>query len=352
MYAPSDIAQQLLGWYDTHRRTLPWRALPGVTPDPYHVWLSEIMLQQTTVATVKGYFEKFLARWPRVHDMAAASQDEVMTMWAGLGYYARARNMHKCAITVTHEHNGTFPRTSAELIKLPGIGPYSAAAIAAIAFNESAAVVDGNVERIMARLLDDHTPLPKLKDSLRAALPEFIPSDRPGDFAQASMDLGATICTPKKPNCLICPWRTVCKARAVGSMELLPIKAPKKLKPTRHANAFWLVADGSVLLERRPEKGLLGATVGLPVGAWLENNDFPSNNTTGAPVATKWATLGEIATHTFTHFHLKSRIMFAELNKRPPLHDNRQLFWCPLDQLPDQGLPTVFKKMAKLVLHT
>ena len=254
-------SQRLLDWYDRHARKLPWRVAPedrklGEVPDPYRVWLSEIMLQQTTVATVKDYFEKFVSLWPTVGDLAAAAEEDVMKAWAGLGYYSRARNLKKCADTVAADHNGVFPDTEEELIKLPGIGPYTAAAIATIAFDRHAAVVDGNVERVLSRTARIETPLPGAKPEIKALMGNMTPDNRPGDFAQAVMDLGATICTPKKPACGLCPWRESCAVQSDPLAETLPRKAPKKEKPTRFGAAFVAVdaQTGAVLLRRRPPK--------------------------------------------------------------------------------------------------
>src|SRR6056297_1691434 len=234
--------QELLRWYDSHARALPWRVPPaermaGLRPDPYRVWLSEVMLQQTTVAAVKAYFERFTMLWPTVTDLAATPDAQVMGEWAGLGYYARARNLLKCARVVAEDHGGQFPQDHATLLTLPGIGPYTAAAIAAIAFDQPETVMDGNVERVMARLFDEHTPLPAAKPILKAHAANLTPDKRPGDYAQAVMDLGATICTPRNPACGICPWRTPCRARAAGIAAGLPARAPKTPKPTRYGIA-------------------------------------------------------------------------------------------------------------------
>ena len=253
------LQRSLLDWYDRHRRILPWRAARGATADPYHVWLSEIMLQQTTVVTVGPYFQDFIARWPSVMDLAAASLDDVLHAWQGLGYYARARNLHKCAQVVAADLGGKFPEDEADLRALPGIGAYTAAAIAAIAFARPATVVDGNVERVIARLRRVETPLPPAKPELTRLAAELTPARRPGDYAQAIMDLGATVCMPRNPACDRCPWHADCAARAAGVADELPRKLPKKERPTRRGVAFWTVRrDGSVLLRRRPESGLLG----------------------------------------------------------------------------------------------
>lgn len=296
----------ILEWYDRNARPMPWRISPadrraGVLPDPYRIWMSEVMLQQTTVAAVKEYFLRFTKRWPTVIDLAAAKDADVMGEWAGLGYYARARNLLKCARAVADEHSGVFPTTHDELLKLPGIGPYTAAAISSIAYDLPETVLDGNVERVMSRLYDIHTPLPAAKPELMTVAQALTPVARPGDYAQAVMDLGATICTPKNPACGICPWREPCKARIAGTHLELPKKTPKKPKPIRRGIAY--VArrvDGAYLLETRPEKGLLGGMLGWPGSEWIE--DDPQDV---APIKAEWKTLNAEARHTFTHFHLR-----------------------------------------------
>ena len=271
-----DLPRALLAWYDVHARDMPWRVGPdarkaGVMPDPYRIWMSEIMLQQTTVATVWAYFERFIARWPTVVDLAAATDADVMGEWAGLGYYARARNLLKCARAVVADHGGAFPENHAALLKLPGIGPYTAAAVSSIAFDLPYTVLDGNVERVMSRLYDIHTPLPAAKPELMAKAEALTPSDRPGDYAQAVMDLGATICSPKSPACGICPWRGPCAARVAGTAAELPKKTPKKAKPVRHGTVYLAQReDGAWLLETRPDKGLLGGMLGWPGSEWLD----------------------------------------------------------------------------------
>ncbi|QYX56899.1 A/G-specific adenine glycosylase [Roseovarius sp. SCSIO 43702] len=306
--------RHLLDWYDTHARDLPWRVPPaaraaGVRPDPYRVWLSEIMLQQTTVAAVRAYFDRFTARWPTVGDLARAEDAEVMGEWAGLGYYARARNLLKCARTVAVDHAGRFPTTREGLQALPGIGPYTSAAIAAIAFDAPETVVDGNVERVMARLHDIHTPLPSAKPELTARAAALTPDHRPGDYAQAVMDLGATICTPRAPACGICPWMRACAARAAGTAADLPRKSPKKAKPIRFGIAYVAQrSDGALLLETRPDRGLLGGMLGWPGSDWSE---APSP---APPLAANWVELPEEARHTFTHFHLRLRVMVAQVD--------------------------------------
>ncbi len=337
------LSTELLIWYDQHARSMPWRTPPadkraGVRPDPYRVWLSEVMLQQTTVAAVKDYFLRFTAIWPTVSDLAAAEDADVMAEWAGLGYYARARNLLKCARAVVAEHDGTFPDTRDALLTLPGIGPYTASAIAAIAYDEPAVVVDGNVERVMARLFDIHTPLPAAKPELTERAAELTPDMRPGDHAQAVMDLGATICTPRNPACGICPLREPCAARAAGTASELPKKTPKKPKPTRLGIAY--VArrtDGAWLLETRPPKGLLGGMLGWPGSDW---SDAP---TPAPPLEADWTELGAEALHTFTHFHLRLKIMITQVSD-----DAAQSAGVWHDRLRPTDLPTVMRKVYDL----
>ena len=306
-------AERLLAWYDSHARDLPWRAPPGsdARPDPYRIWLSEVMLQQTTVAAVKGYFDRFTSRWPGVADLAAAEDADVMGEWAGLGYYARARNLLKCARAVVADHGGRFPDTREALLTLPGIGPYTAAAIAAIAFDRPETVVDGNVERVMARLFAVETPLPAAKPELVAHAARLTPTERPGDYAQAVMDLGATICTPRKPACGLCPWVSPCRARAEGIATDLPRKAPKKAKPVRLGIVYLARRpDGAWLLERRPDKGLLGGMLGWPTSDWCDAPD------PAPPLVADWRSVGEVR-HTFTHFHLRLDVHVAEADGTP-----------------------------------
>ncbi|APE44876.1 A/G-specific adenine glycosylase [Sulfitobacter alexandrii] len=314
---PGDLPRILLDWYDIHAREMPWRTGPadreaGVLPDPYRVWLSEIMLQQTTVVTVRDYFARFVARWPTVADLAAAEDAEVMGEWAGLGYYARARNLLKCARAVVERHGGNFPADHDSLLALPGIGPYTAAAVSSIAFDLQRTVLDGNVERVMARLHDIHTPLPAAKPELMARAKELTPAHRPGDYAQAVMDLGATICTPRSPACGICPWRDPCAARAEGTAPLLPKKTPKKPKPVRHGTVYLAQrTDGAWLLETRPEKGLLGGMLGWPGSDWLDvSEDRPAGI---PPVTADWQVAAGEVRHTFTHFHLVLAIRIARV---------------------------------------
>src|SRR6185436_8512395 len=305
-------ASRLLAWYDRHRRTLPWRAPAGTRADPYIVWLSEIMLQQTTVATVGDYFRRFVERWPTVEALANAPIDDVLSAWAGLGYYARARNLHACARTVTEAHDGHFPQGEADLLALPGIGRYTAAAIRAIAFDQPASAVDGNVERVIARLFAIATPLPDAKIEIAARAAELVPPERAGDYAQAMMDLGATVCTPRNPSCVICPLIAGCRARRQGIAEGLPRRAPKADKPTRRGLAFVLMRkDGAVLLRKRPPKGLLGGMDEVPSSAWREGKLTLDQALKEAPVPANWKVLAGGVRHTFTHFHLELAVARA-----------------------------------------
>lgn len=339
------LTTALLAWYDVHRRDLPWRAGPGKSIDPYRVWLSEIMLQQTTVATVRGYFEKFLERWPTVTDLADAPRDDVLHAWAGLGYYARARNLHKCAAVVAGDLGGRFPESEDALRTLPGVGDYTAAAIAAIAFGQSAAAVDGNVIRVISRLGAVDTPVPKSRAEVAARTVALVPGDRPGDFAQALMDLGATVCRPRNPDCPACPWAGDCRAAQTGQAEAFPVRAPKKLKPTRRGVAFWLRRDdGAVLLERRPDKGLLGGMIGLPTTPWQEGEFDENVSAHAAPGRTDWRVLPGVVRHTFTHFHLELVVWTGQ-----GVADRNDTLWAQPGALGEHALPTVMKKVARHV---
>ena len=337
-----DATARLADWYSRHARALPWRVSPamraaGEVPDPYHVWLSEIMLQQTTVAAVLPYFEAFTRRWPTVRDLGSARDEDVMAAWAGLGYYARARNLLKCARAVSDQHAGRFPDTEEALLTLPGIGPYTAAAIAAIAFDRPATVVDGNVERVISRLHAVEKRLPAAKPELHALAARLTPDMNPGDHAQAMMDLGATICTPRNPACGICPLIDLCAGRKQGDPARYPLKTPKKAKPIRRGIA-WAAFDrsGAVLLETRPDTGLLGGMLGLPGTAWAETapRGLP-------PLAADWRAAGEVR-HTFTHFHLVLTVHAAHAVTAPApkgLHFHSR---------PDSDLPTVMRKAVRL----
>jgi A/G-specific adenine glycosylase len=305
-------AKKLLAWYDRHRRELPWRAKRGERADPYRVWLSEIMLQQTTVQAVGPYFKKFLTRWPNVKKLAAAPLDDVLAAWAGLGYYARARNLHCAAKVVAEELGARFPQTAAELQKLPGIGHYTSGAIAAIAFDEREAAVDANAERVIARLYAVDEPLPAAKVKLRALTQSLVPEKRAGDFAQALMDLGATICTPKRPACNNCPWNEECEARKRGIQETLPVKGAKMARPLKRGAAF-VVRDtnGAVLLVKRPEKGLLGGMLQPPLGPWTENFLSKKEALSQAPFPAEWKKLSGIVRHGFTHFELEIEVYLS-----------------------------------------
>jgi A/G-specific adenine glycosylase len=345
MSSPRPDPTALLAWYDRHRRDLPWRAAPGVRPDAYRVWLSEIMLQQTTVVTVAPYFDRFVARWPSVSALAAASLDEVLYQWQGLGYYARARNLHACAKAVAERHGGRFPDDVAGLRLLPGIGDYTAAAIAAIAFDRREAAVDGNVERVIARLFAVKESMPAAKPRLRALARELVPVRRAGDFAQAMMDLGATICTPRRPRCVLCPWLDSCAARAGGFAEDLPARAEKPERPLRQGIVFWLTRpDGAVLLRRRAEKGLLGGMIEVPSTPWREARWDDTEALAHAPAKTVWTKLPGTVHHGFTHFPLDLTILAATTDSPP------DGIWARPDQFKDYAFPTLTKKIVKHAL--
>lgn len=336
----ADLSASLLAWYDRHRRALPWRVLPDEAIDAYRVWLSEIMLQQTTVAAVGPYYARFLARWPTVETLARAELDDVLHGWQGLGYYARARNLHACARAVVAR--GGFPDTEAGLRTLPGIGAYTAAAIAAIAFGCRAAAVDGNAERVLARLYAVRMPLPAAKARLRDNALALVPADRPGDFAQALMDLGATVCTPKQPRCGACPWQTCCRAHAQGTAETLPRRAAKLAKPRRHGVAFWAVNEaGAVLLRRRPPKGLLGGMMEVPSTDWRVTPWDDREATKAAPLKARWRRLPGTVAHGFTHFDLELVILTAAATGAAA-HDG---IWVAPARFKDHALPSVMKKV-------
>lgn len=346
---PSAIVNALLAWYDRHRRVLPWRAPAGRRPDPYHVWLSEVMLQQTTVATVGPRFERFLARWPDVTALAAAPLDDVLHEWQGLGYYARARNLHACARAIVAEHGGRFPDSVDTLRALPGVGAYTAAAVAAIAFDRPATVVDANVERVVARLFAIDDPLPAAKAAIRRAAGRLTPWVRAGDFAQAMMDLGATVCTPARPACPSCPIAGPCRARRRGLQAALPRRAPKKDKPRRQGVAFWIERpDGAVLLRRRPERGLLGGMMELPSTEWRAAPWSEDDAIAQAPLAARYRRLPGVVRHGFTHFALDLTVLVGRVGWSARAPDGAR--WCAVDRLGELALPTVMKKLARHAL--
>jgi A/G-specific adenine glycosylase len=339
-----DVAPLLLDWYDVHARDLPWRARPGsAAPDPYRVWLSEVMLQQTTVAAVKSYFAEFTRRWPTVAALAGAEEGEVMAAWAGLGYYARARNLRACAAEVV-ARGGMFPDSEEGLRALPGLGAYTAAAVAAIAFGRRAVVVDANVERVVSRLFAVADPLPGSRPIIRRHADAITPELRAGDFAQAMMDLGATICTTKTPRCLLCPLSAVCVARATGQPEQFPFKTPKKPRAQRQGHAFWIARGDAVWLVRRPDKGMLGGMRALADDGWNARSDGSGQ----APLAGRWEPGGVVA-HGFTHFGLDLHVLVYGGNDWAGL-DAVEGEWWPLARIDDAGLPTVFAKAARLAL--
>jgi A/G-specific adenine glycosylase len=349
--APKQSAHQpsrrrLLAWYDRHRRTMPWRAEQGETPDPYRIWLSEIMLQQTTVATVGPYFTAFLKRWPSVETLALASLDDVLHAWQGLGFYARARNLHACARVVATKFGGRFPQGEQDLLSLPGVGVYTAAAIGAIAFGRNTVPVDGNVVRVLTRSMAIETPLPAARGAVAAIAADLAAGSRPGDFAQALMDLGATVCTPKAPDCERCPWSSDCRGLALGIAATLPRPAAKTIKPRRYGVAFWAIRDdGAVFLRRRPEKGLLGGMMEIPTSAWRDRPWPADEALAAAPFPAAWQPHPGSVRHTFTHFHLELALVTAEFPVTTMLDSG---IWCRPNQLSDQALPTLMKKIVHL----
>jgi A/G-specific adenine glycosylase len=341
---PLSLRLALLDWYDMRARDLPWRILPtaraqGVQVDPYRVWLSEIMLQQTTIATVKPYFEKFLLAFPTIETLASASLDSVLSLWAGLGYYARGRNLHKCAIAIVDA--GGFPETPEALGRFPGIGPYTAAAIASIAFDSPSVPVDGNVERVLSRLLRISDPLPASKPIFRDAAQQFESAHRPGDFAQALMDLGSTTCTPRNPKCNLCPWTKSCLSSGEPDVESFPFKAAKKIKPIRYGTAFVHINDHGVLVARRAEKGLLGGMLEVPTTDWRERAWTPEEALLSAPLpAQHWEKAAPVR-HIFTHFDLRLEVLVA----RVVGSDNA--FRVALSELDNAALPSVMMKVIQ-----
>jgi A/G-specific adenine glycosylase len=336
------IPEKLLAWYDRNARRLPWRMPPGGgTADPYRVWLSEVMLQQTTTAHAAPYFAAFTQRWPTVAALAAAPESDVMAAWAGLGYYSRARNLIACARAVAAR--GGFPGSEEDLRKLPGIGAYTAAAVAAIAFGKRAVVIDANVERVVARLFAINEPLPAGKTAIRAAAETITPAHRAGDFAQAMMDLGATICTPRDPKCLLCPLAAECAGRVAGDPARYPVKAAKKAKPQRMGTAFWIERQGKVWLVRRPGKGMLGGMRALPDDGWSARADGSGD----APLPGSWRA-GRVVRHGFTHFDLELGLAIYSGDRWRELAGEGE--WWPVAAIEEAGLPTLFAKAARLAL--
>jgi A/G-specific adenine glycosylase len=349
----------LLGWYDRHRRRLPWRPLPGEPADPYRVWLSEIMLQQTGVKTVGPYFEKFIARWPDVEALGGASLDEVLRMWAGLGYYSRARNLHACAVVVRRDHGGVFPDTEQGLRALPGIGPYTAAAIAAIAFGRRTMPVDGNIERVVSRLFAVEEPLPQAKPLIQELATTLLgesragdeksragdEKSRAGDSAQALMDLGSSVCTPKKPACALCPLNDGCAARARGEQEIFPRKAPKKTGTLRRGAAFVVTRGNELLVRTRPEKGLLGGMTEVPTSDWLAAQDDKAalEQAPASKGIARWHRKTGVVTHVFTHFPLELVVYTAKAPARTRAPEGMR--WVPIDTLADEAFPNVMRKV-------
>lgn len=352
MASKADFSTDLLQWYDRHARILPWRVPPakskaGALPNPYHVWLSEIMLQQTQVATVRDYYLKFLSLWPSVDDLARADTEDVMKAWAGLGYYSRAQNLKKCAEIVSDQYAGIFPPSYDALKKLPGIGDYTAAAISAIAFKQPAAVVDGNIERVITRQYSLTEPVPKVKKQVRAFVTELLPIERPGDFAQAMMDLGASLCSPKKPACSSCPVSSSCTAHLEGNQETFPVKLPKAEKPLRRGAAFVILNEsGELFLQKRVESGLLGGMSEVPGTHWTARQDGLLGQ--GAlPFNAAWKQCGT-AKHTFTHFHLELEVWSVLAAGTNPLFEGG--WWVSQKELGDEALPTVMKKAISIAL--
>jgi A/G-specific adenine glycosylase len=334
----------LLAWYDRHRRKLPWRPLPGVAADPYRVWLSEIMLQQTGVKWVAPYFEKFTARWPDVSALGRASLDDVLRMWAGLGYYSRARNLHACAVAVLRDHGGAFPDSEEGLRALPGIGPYTAAAIAAIAFGRRTMPVDGNIERVVSRLFAVEEPLPQAKPLIQQLATTLLGPSRAGDSAQALMDLGSSICTPKTPACALCPLNDDCAARVRGDQETFPRKAPKKTGELRRGAAFVVTRGGELLVRTRAEKGLLGGMTEVPVSDWraAQEDKIALKQAPSLKNISRWHRRVGVVTHVFTHFPLQLVVYTAAVPARTRAPEGMR--WVPIATLKDEALPNVMRK--------
>lgn len=338
-----DMRAALLGWYDSQGRTLPWRVRPedrarGLTADPYAVWLSEVMLQQTTIPHGTPYWHKFLGLYPTIEDLAAAPLDDVLTHWAGLGYYARARNLHKCAVMIATDFGGAFPQTRAELLTLPGIGDYTASTIAAICFDEPTTIVDGNVERVIARIHRVEAPLPKAKPIIKSLAGVLADPKRPGDYGQAVMDLGATVCTPRTPSCDLCPWSDWCEAFAVGDQTAFPKKSPKKKQPVRHGVAYVMIRGDKVWLRQRPAEGLLGAMMEVPTSDWADVLPLAA-----FPLSADWTRMPAPVKHVFTHFELRLDVYRAEITSGPAGKGR----WVAHDALSTVALPSLFKKVLR-----
>ena len=345
----AQVVRKLLDWYRAGHRRLPWRAQPGQRQDPYAVWLSEIMLQQTTVAAVIPYFLKFMKRWPDFNALACADAADIMAAWAGLGYYSRARNLHACAKQVASAFGGVLPDEESELLKLPGIGPYTAAAIAAIAFGRQAAPVDGNIERVLSRLMAIEEPLPQSKAKIRLVARDLAPKQDAGDFAQAMMDLGAGVCTPKAPACKTCPWNTLCEGRKRGIAAELPRRAARKARPLKRGATFVLLSgDGEVYLERRAGKGLLAGMHGTPVTTF--EDDWPADIESLAPARLSFGRIDAPVTHTFTHFDLELQVYVARTKRFAPKGLEGE--WAPLAKLSSFALPTLFRKVLRAAISS
>lgn len=341
------LRRDLLTHYDAYGRALPWRIRPedrarGVTPDPYAIWLSEIMLQQTTVAHGTDYWHRFLEVFPTVMDLANAPREQILSMWAGLGYYARARNLHKCAQIIRDDYAGRFPESEAALLKLPGIGPYTAATLAAICFGEATNIVDGNVERVISRLFAVEQPLPKGRRELRWLASTLVGPDRPGDYGQALMDLGSQVCAPRNPKCEACPWHWACAARKAGTQTAYPKKVKKAKLPIRYGTAFVLAHDAHIFMQVRPDKGLLGGMLSFPGSDWMDT--LPENPLADAPVKRNWEQMEGEVRHIFTHFDLRLKVYRSHIATRPELEG----VWVPLGEVEGRALPTVMKKVLKL----
>ncbi|MEM1370821.1 MAG: A/G-specific adenine glycosylase [Pseudomonadota bacterium] len=341
----------LLDWYDRQRRDLPWRYAPGTQADAYRVWLSEVMLQQTTVKAVVPYFQAFTERWPTVTDLAYAPREDVLAAWAGLGYYSRARNLHACAQAVRDKFAGVFPQHESELLKLPGVGPYTAAAISAIAFGRFAVPVDGNIERVTSRLFAFDAPLPAAKGDIKQLITALFPKARPGDFAQALMDVGATICTPKKPSCLMCPVQRGCLAQHRGVQETLPVKQPKKKKPTRRGYALVIVRDDrEVLLRWRPDEGLLGGMLEVPGSDWVFADEADALEAPRCPAKSGWFKANKPVVHVFTHFRLELDVLAVQVGptfRVPKRLQTRPCEWVEIDELTKAALPSLMVKAVQ-----